>query len=261
MGSYIDADQCGGATPAPGTDGCGQLLGSNAGSGLVSGAKTYADYAPGRVFVEGVPYQTCTPVTTTRMVSETIIKKVPYTVSKCIPEEVVKSMPVTTTRMVRSEVQKCVPETITKIICETHVKQVPTKVTTCVPEQVTKMVAYKVCKEVPVTTICKVPVCVTEMCPVTVTRKVAVQVPVACATKSAYTPCSPCGDGCSAGCDPCKTEACDPCASSNGCSATGLADILKNRPTPVRDFLKGLFEGRLCADPCAPTVCDPCAAH
>ena len=58
----------------------------------------------------------------------------------------------------------------------------------------------------------------------------------------------------------CGPAASGPCATTP--CATGLADLCgpAARPTPVRDFLKGLFVGRLCADPCAPAVCaDPCA--
>ena len=98
----------------------------------------------------------------------------------------------------------------------------------------------------------------------TVCKQVAVQVPVTvCVKVPRYVPVDPCGSGCGNGLG---GNGCGPTVSSgaaNACDACapGLAGLCSSADrTPIRDFLKGLFVGRLCADPCAKPVCDPCAA-
>ena len=92
-----------------------------------------------------------------------------------VPEEHVKQVPVTTTRMVSETMTKQVPETICETVTSEHVKQVP--VTTCrmVSETAYKTVPYTVCTMQPRhLDPVQVPVTVTKMCPKTMCRQEAV---------------------------------------------------------------------------------------
>src|SRR5262249_33299134 len=64
---------------------------------------------PGRTFKEGA--QVCRDVTTTstRMVRETQVHKVPYTVYQTVSEDCVRQVPVRVCKMVPTTVKKCVP--------------------------------------------------------------------------------------------------------------------------------------------------------
>ena len=89
-----------------------------AGEGLIPLAPAalngHAAEAPGRVFVEGGQCVTERMVTTTRMVRETQMRRVPYTVTRMVRETTVKKVPYTVTKMVPHTVCKTVPVTTGK---------------------------------------------------------------------------------------------------------------------------------------------------
>lgn len=144
-------------------------------------------------------------------------------------QPVMKTVNVCETRKVPYTVKRTICEQAVKMVPTTCVKKVPTTVTKCVPVTTCRLVDEVVCKKVP-TTVC---VDKTE----TVTRWVP-------APK-----CDPCANSQSAACNP--------------CAAGGLAGVMTDpcRPKPLRDFLGGLFKGRMGCDPCRPVSCgcDPCA--
>jgi hypothetical protein len=158
----------------------------------------YADPGEGRSFVEGAKYQKVVTTTRRRLVSETVVKKVPYTVYKDVQETCTKMVPYTTCRMVPCTQKKTVACKVTEMVTETHTKKVPytvcsmepctinktvsEKVTKMVPHTVTVKVPYTVCEQVPVTTCKRVPVCVEKEVCVKKPRLVAV----------CNDPCDPC---------------------------------------------------------------------
>jgi hypothetical protein len=176
---------------------------------------------PGRTWRAGANIERTEVRTTCRMVQETQVRKVPYTVYRTVQEQCVKQVPYQTCEMVPYTVKKCVPYTVCTM--EHH--------------KVCKQVPYKVCKMVPHTVRCKVPYTVTECVPCTVQKKVKVCVPKQVSVKrcrkvavqeECWTECRTrcdeggsffrglfkrrmCAEPCSNGCDGCN----------NGCNSCG----------------------------------------
>jgi hypothetical protein len=275
-GAYVQVSSLCGEAAAHAKNGCDVVTGGP--SACNAGCPTYDCAAPGRVFVEGIPVNREVPVTTTKCVQVTEIRRVPQQVTKCVPYEVVKL--------------------------------VPTKVTVMKQEVVCKKVPYTVCKQVPYTVQVRVPCQVTEMVPCTVTKRVPVQVPCKVVVKKPRyvpapcnnggcnsgpctnggcngAPCNACNGPCgnaakcgacnacnacekpckparwksakSCGCDTCGNAGCAPvCQSAVGC---GVRDVCSGscKSHRIRDFLKGLCSNRLACEPCPPAnCCTPC---
>jgi hypothetical protein len=264
-GAYVDASAlCGNAADAAkkgaavvhGGPGC-----------LTPGCATYDAAGPGRVFVEGA--HVCREVThqVKRRVPVTEIRRIPYTVSKCVPYETVRKVPKKVTRMVPVTVKKCVPITTCRIVREEKTKLVPTEVKCMEYKVVTKCVPQRVTRQVPCSVKVRVPCAVTEMLP----PGAACHGPAchgrgqaclqgcdsgrgcreACAYGCEGACKTPCGPRCK--CSPCST--CEPCRTS---VSDGLRCVLNDpcRSRPVRDFFSRLCEGRLACDPCS--TCTPC---
>src|SRR5262249_10460403 len=83
-----------------------------------------------RAFVEGAHCTRDVVYTTTRMVPETHIVRVPYNVTRTVHEQHVKKVPYTVVRMVPHTVTKTVPVTTCHLVAQECVKHVPTKVCT-----------------------------------------------------------------------------------------------------------------------------------
>ena len=90
-GAYVDCAAPGAAAPACG-GGCG-----------------YDCPAPGRDFQEGASISRDVCCTTCRMVKETCVKKVPYTVNRTVTQECVKKVPYTVCKMESQVICKQVP--------------------------------------------------------------------------------------------------------------------------------------------------------
>jgi len=201
-GAYVDGKGVGHGEPGfdKGGDGKngngknGDAKNGNDGKG--SNGNAGGDAGKPWTFTEGATFDKTYTTTSTRMVRETQVKKVPYTVYKTVTEEAVKKVPYTVVKMVPETVKKMVPVTVTEMETTKCVKKVPYKV--CRTETVTvcKRVPETICKMVPYTVNVKVPYKVTECVPVTVCKRVKVD------------PCDngKCGNN---DCDPCKEKLLD----------------------------------------------------
>jgi hypothetical protein len=210
----------------------------------------------GRVFVEGAFVVRDVVYTTTRMVPETRVIRVPYTVTRTIQETHIKKVPYTVCRMVPHKVTRTVQETTCKLVPHECVKHVPTKVCTLQTQVVCVKVPYTVCKTVPYTVCVKVPYTVTEMVPTTVRKTVKVCVPYdVCVRKARYVPYTICD---AAPCDPCcgsgaarKNILDRLCGAKKACcdagQACGQVCCPKTAANPVCE--------QVCAKPCCDQSC------
>jgi hypothetical protein len=146
---------------------------------------------PGRRFEEGANYKVATTYTTTRMVQEHCVKKVPYTVYENVIEKQIKKVPYQVCRMVPHTVTKKVPFEECVMEKYTVCRKVP--YTECVKQCCTRRVAYTVCETVPCHVTKKVKVCVPETVCVKKARLVAETV--------VCDPAPACGNSC---CDDCR---------------------------------------------------------
>jgi hypothetical protein len=229
------------------------------------------------------------PYTVNRVVTEVVSKQVPTTVTKMVPTTVCKTVPTTTCRIVTEQAVKQVPTKVTVMKPEVVCKKVATTVCTQVPCTTTVKVPYTYTENVAV--------CVPKKIAIQVPVNVMVRKPRYVATSPCGN--NPCATSAPAACDACATTKapgaisglvarigsrlpggsgtnCDACAlapaapvrvSAPACStaaadpcAPGLASVITgNSNEPVRDLLRSLFKGRLCADPCAPVVAPTCS--
>jgi hypothetical protein len=220
------------------------VSGNNAGGNTAGGANNGGLEAIGNTtFQEGAFVNRTETFNVTRMVSETIVERVPVQTRRM--EQVTRQVPVTVTRMVQEEVItrvpytvcKTVPVTVTKTVAVCVPKQVCCTHTVKVPYCVTECVPTKVCKRVPVT-VCE------DVCK-KVARRVEVCQPACVDPCKAQASC-----GCSDACKPslcerlsslfarrgncgCAAE-CNSCSSCGGAAAAAPAKDAAQMPAPTK---------------------------
>jgi len=240
-GAYVDDvghgthDAHSGKGGTGGTGGAGSAGSSKESHGAASsGGNNYPTDGPGRRFQEGAQFRVTQCYTTTRMVPEQRVRKVPYTVYENVVEKQIKKVPYQVCRMV--------PHCVTKKVC--YQECVAEKYTVC------KKVPYTECIQQPYT--CRVAYQVTECVPCTVTKKVkycvAEDVCVKKARLVAYDP-------------GCPKPSCDNCC-ENRC---GFLDRLRHWTNKCdndkcTDFnhegvLQRLFRNRFACEPTCNTGC------
>jgi hypothetical protein len=257
-GAYVDAvgaptGSAGAHTSSPGAPGSTSSAPSTSGTAAPTNSNNYATDGPGRIFQEGAVYKVVSTYTTSRMVQEQRVKKVPYTVYENVTETVIKQVPYQVCRMVPHCVTKRVPYTECVMEKFSVCKKVP--YTECVQQPYTCRVAYTVMECVPCTVTKKVKVCVPETVCVKKARLVPYD-PGCCTTNAAPTTCNDCCETrcgflsqlrqrwfssmCSNCCqDSCKTTTCD-------CPREGL--------------MQRLFRNRFACEPCCDGGCSSGAA-